>query len=66
MTSYTVHKILTHDSLQLLLVQGRSLENPIELCVYNEHTGSTVMRLAKPTIEEFERAIALIRRGQDQ
>jgi hypothetical protein len=63
MTSYTVHKILTHNSLQLLLVQGRSLDMPIELCVYNEHTGNTVMRLATPTIEEFERAIELIKRG---
>jgi len=61
MTSYTVHKILTHNSLQLLLVQGRSNDMPIELCVYNEHTGNTVMRLTSPTLEAFERAIALIR-----
>jgi len=61
MTSYTVHKILTHNSLQLLLVQGRNADMPIELCVYNEHTGNTVMRLTSPTLESFERAIALIR-----
>jgi len=61
MTSYTVHKILTHNSLQLLLVQGRSNDMPIELCVYNEHTGNTVMRLTSPTLEAFERAIQLIR-----
>ena len=60
MTSYTVHKILTHNSMQLLLVQGRSAEQPMELCVYNEHTGNTVMRLTTPTIAEFKRAIAII------
>ena len=64
MTSYTVHKVLTHNSMQLLLVQGRE-GNSMELCVYNEHTGNTAMRLCSPTIEEFERAIQLIKRGQD-
>lgn len=64
MTSYTVHKIFTHNSLQLLLVQGRSTDMPIELCVYNEHTGNTVMRLTSPTLAEFERAIALIRNAE--
>ena len=47
--------------MQLLLVQGRTNDVPIELCVYNEHTGNTVMRLTSPTLESFERAIALIR-----
>jgi len=61
MTSYTVHKIFSHNSMQLLLVQGRTNDVPIELCVYNEHTGNTVMRLTSPTLESFERAIALIR-----
>jgi len=64
MTSYTVHKIFTYNSMQLLLVQGRTNDVPIELCVYNEHTGNTVMRLTTPSLEEFERAIALIRNAE--
>ena len=64
MTSYTVHKILAHKSMQLLLVQGRVDVTSLELCVYNEHTGATEMRLASPTLEQFERAIALIRHAE--
>lgn len=59
MTSYTVHKILTHNSLQLLLIQDANAS--ISIAVYNEHTGTTVMRMTTPTLDEFERAIALIR-----
>ena len=57
MTSYTVHRILQHNSLQLLLIQDADLS----IAVYNEHTGTTVMRMTKPTLDEFERAIKLIR-----
>ena len=57
MVSYTVHRILQHNSLQLLLIQDADLS----IAVYNEHTGTTVMRMTKPTLDEFERAIKLIR-----
>lgn len=57
MNSYRVHKILTHNSLQLLLIESDTLS----IAVYNEHTGTTVMRMTQPTLDEFSRAIALIR-----
>lgn len=63
MTSYTVHKILQHNSMQLLLVQGR-IADSFELCVYNEHTGNTVIRLTEPTLASFKEAISVIENGQ--
>lgn len=64
MTSYHVHKVLTHKTMQLLLVQGRVDAGSIELCVYNEHTGATEMRLTSPTLDEFARAIELMRHAE--
>ena len=63
MNSYTVHKILQHESRQLLLVRVSDYEH--NLAVYDEHTGTTLMRLTQCSIEEFKRAISLLE-GQDQ
>lgn len=59
MTSYTVHVVCTHNTRQLLLVQGVG-DTPISLAVYDEHTGTTLMRMTEPTIEEFKRAIGIM------
>jgi hypothetical protein len=59
MTSYTVYKILTHGTRQLLLVRGFN-EEEFSICVYDDHTGTTLMRLTQPTVDEFKRAISLI------
>lgn len=53
---YTVFKICEQDSRQLLLVQDKGSDE-FNICVYNDHTGETVMRLNKPTVENFKRAI---------
>jgi hypothetical protein len=58
MNSYTVHKILQHESRQLLLVRVSDYEH--NLAVYDEHTGTTLMRLTQCSIEEFKRAISLL------
>ena len=58
MNSYTVHKILQEGSRQLLLV--RVLDYEHSLAVYDEHTGTTLMRLTDCTIEQFKRAIVLL------
>jgi hypothetical protein len=58
MNSYTVHKILQHGSCQLLLIRVSDYEH--NLAVYDEHTGTTLMRLTSCTIEEFKRAIELL------
>ena len=58
MNSYTVHKILQEGSRQLLLVRVSDYEH--SLAVYDEHTGTTLMRLTTCTIEEFKRAILLL------
>ena len=58
MNSYTVHKILQHDSKQLLLVRVSDYEH--SLAVYDEHTGTTLMRLTSCSLAEFKRAIALL------
>jgi hypothetical protein len=63
MTSYTVHKVLTHGTRQLLLVQGIG-ESEFNLAVYDEHTGTTLMRMTRPTVDEFERAIELVKHEQ--
>lgn len=59
MTSYTVHVVCKHRTRQLLLVQGFG-DTPISLAVYDEHTGTTLMRMTEPTIEEFKRAITIL------
>ena len=58
MNSYTVHKILQHGSYQLLLVRVSDYEHNI--AVYDEHTGTTLMRLTTSTLVEFKRAIELL------
>ena len=58
MNSYTVHKILQEGSRQLLLVRVSDYEH--SLAVYDEHTGTTLMRLSQCTIAEFKRAILLL------
>jgi hypothetical protein len=63
MNTYVVHKILTVGSRQLLLVQPDAYS--CSLAVYDEHTGQTLMRLSNATIEEFERAISLMKEGSD-
>lgn len=59
MTSYTVHVVCKHNTRQLLLVQAFGL-TPVSLAVYDEHTGTTLMRMTEPTIEEFKRAISIM------
>ena len=58
MNSFTVHKILQHGSCQLLLVRVSDYEH--NLAIYDEHTGTTLMRLSQCTLEEFKRAIELL------
>ena len=58
MNSYTVHKILQHGSCQLLLVRVSDYEHNI--AVYDEHTGTTLMRLTTCSLDEFKRAIELL------
>jgi hypothetical protein len=60
MTSYRVYKILQVDTRQLLLVcEDGSAE--FSLSVYDEHTGQTLLRLCACTLEDFERAIGVLR-----
>ena len=59
MTSYTVHVVVKHNTRQLLLVQGFG-DTPISLAVYDEHTGTTLMRMTEPTLDEFKRAITIL------
>lgn len=61
MNSYTVHKVCQQGTRQLLLVRVSDYEH--NLAVYDEHTGTTLMRLTACTIEEFKRAIALLESG---
>ncbi len=60
MMSYTVYKLCEHDHKQLLVVQPSDSVS-FQLCVYNEHTGTTLMRLTSCTVLEFERAIQLLK-----
>lgn len=57
---YTVFKVLDNNGRQLLLVQDKGSDS-FQICVYDEHSGSTLMRMSSPTVEEFERAIAVIK-----
>ena len=59
MTSYHVHVVCKHNTRQLLLIQGLG-DTPISLAVYCEHTGTTLMRMTQPNVEEFKRAIAIL------
>ena len=60
MNAFTVYKICEHEHKQLLVVQGVGTME-FQICVYNEHTGTTLMRLTQPTLAEFERAISIMR-----
>ena len=59
MNSFVVHRILQVGSRQLLLIQPDSYS--FNLAVYDEHTGQTLLRLCNASLEEFERAIALLK-----
>jgi hypothetical protein len=59
MTSYTVYKILSHDNKQLLLIS--QADGSFNLAVYNEHTGNTLLRMTNPSLENFERAINILK-----
>ena len=64
MSSYIVHKILQEGSRQLLFVQPMASTESIKLSVYDEHSGQTLLRLTNCTLDEFERAIRVLR-GSD-
>jgi hypothetical protein len=57
---YTVFKILAENNRQLLLVQDKNT-NTFQICVYDEHTGNTLMRMATPSMAEFQRALDIIK-----
>lgn len=59
MTSYTVYKILAHNDKQLLLIT--QTDGSFGLAIYNEHTGNTLLRMTDPTLENFERAIGILK-----
>lgn len=54
---YTVYVIASVDSRQLLLVVE---EGSNSLCVYDEHTGTTLMRRCACNIENLRTAVALL------
>jgi hypothetical protein len=58
MNTYTVHKIIQHESRQLLLVRTSDYEH--SLAVYDEHSGTTLMRMTDCTLSELKRAIAIL------
>ena len=58
MNSFVVHMILQQGSKQLLLIQPDSYS--FSLAVYDEHTGTTLMRMSTATLEELKRAIELL------
>ncbi len=58
MNTYTVHKILQHESKQLLLVRTSDYEH--SLAVYDEHSGTTLMRMTDCTLAELKRAITVL------
>jgi hypothetical protein len=61
--TYVVHRILQVGSRQLLLVQSDAYT--CNLAVYDEHTGQTLMRLCNASLEDFERAIQLLKGSID-
>ena len=62
MNAFTVYKICEHEHRQLLIVQPISGID-FQVCVYDEHSGNTLMRLTRASIEEFERAISIVKNG---
>jgi hypothetical protein len=63
MTKFTVYKILIEGSRSLLLVNSG---DDFSLSVYDEKTGNTILRMTKPTLENFERAIAILKGDIDK
>lgn len=59
MTSYTVFKILEHQQRQLLLIGEAN--GSFRVAVFNEHKGQTLLRMTEPTLENFERAIRVLK-----
>lgn len=59
MTSYTVYKIMTVGTRQLLIVSDATGVD-YNLCVYDEHTGTTLKRMTKPTVAEFRHALDIL------
>ena len=59
MNAFTVFKVCTVGSRQLLLVQPYNGVD-FSLAVYDEHTGQTLMRMTDCTIVELKRAIELL------
>lgn len=57
---YTVFKILSENNKQLLLVQDKNTDT-FQICVYDEHTGNTLMRMSTPSVVEFQRALNIIK-----
>lgn len=57
---YTVFKILSENNKQLLLVQDKNTDT-FQICVYDEHTGNTLMRMSTPSVTEFQRALDIIK-----
>ena len=58
MNTYTIHKVCQQGTRQLLLV--RVSDYAFSLAVYDEHTGTTLMRMTSCTVAEFKRAIDLL------
>jgi hypothetical protein len=56
---YTVFKILEHDRKSLLLIQDKTTDE-FSISVYDEGNNNTLMRMSKPSVEEFKRAIEVI------
>jgi hypothetical protein len=56
---YSVFKILQEGDKQLLLI--KQADDSFSFAVYDEHTGNTLMRMAKPTLENLELAIDIIK-----
>lgn len=56
---YSVFKILQEGDKQLLLI--KQADDSFSFAVYDEHSGNTLMRMVKPTIESLEQAIAVIK-----
>lgn len=62
MNTFTVHKVCQEGTRQLLLIRVSDYE--FNLAVYDEHTGDTLMHMSKCTLEEFARAIDMLRYAQ--
>lgn len=60
---YTVYKVCSKDSRQLLLIKQPD-QDAFSLSVYDEHSGTTLMRMTEPvTVDLLKRAIAILEDG---